>query len=102
MSAKNDKPLGRGLDAILGGVKIPSANPQSHHTVGSNSFIKLESIEANPYQPRTKFDEEELQELAQSIKTYGLIQPVTVRPLRMASTSSSPVNAGSARRNSPD
>lgn len=81
MSAKNDKPLGRGLDAILGGVKIPSANPQSHHTVGSNSFIKLESIEANPYQPRTKFDEEELQELVQSIKTYGLIQPVTVRPV---------------------
>ena len=81
MSSKNDKPLGRGLGAILGGVDIPSANPQPHHTVGSNSFIKLESIEVNPYQPRTKFDEEALQELAQSIKTYGLIQPVTVRPV---------------------
>lgn len=81
MSAKNDKPLGRGLGAILGGVTIPSANPQPHHSTGSNSFIKLESIEANPYQPRTKFDEAELQELAQSIKTYGLIQPITVRPI---------------------
>lgn len=78
---KNDKPLGRGLGAILGGVDIPSAKPQTHYTVGNNSFIKLESIEANPYQPRTKFDEEELQELARSIKTYGLIQPVTVRPI---------------------
>ncbi len=81
MSSKNDKPLGRGLGAILGGVDMPPAKPQSHHTVGSNSFIKLESIEVNPYQPRTKFDEEALQELAQSIKTYGLIQPVTVRPV---------------------
>lgn len=78
---KNDKPLGRGLGAILGGVDIPSAKPQTHYTVGNNSFIKLESIEANPYQPRTKFDDEELQELARSIKTYGLIQPVTVRPI---------------------
>jgi len=78
---KNDKPLGRGLGAILGGVEIPTSNPLAHHTVGNNSFIKLESIVANPYQPRTKFDEEELQELAQSIKTYGLIQPVTVRPI---------------------
>jgi ParB family chromosome partitioning protein len=41
----------------------------------------VDSIEANPYQPRTKFDEESLNELAQSIKTYGLIQPVTVRPI---------------------
>ena len=73
--------MGRGLGAILGGVEIPSANPHAHHSVGNNSFIKLESIEANPYQPRTKFDEEELQELANSIKTYGLIQPVTVRPI---------------------
>lgn len=60
---------------------MPPAKPLSQHTAGSNSFIKLESIEVNPYQPRTKFDEEALQELAQSIKTYGLIQPVTVRPV---------------------
>ena len=77
---KNDKPLGRGLGALLGGADIPkgSSNP---HVSGSNSFIRLDSIEANPYQPRTKFDEAELEELAASIKTYGLIQPVTVRPI---------------------
>lgn len=77
---KNDKPLGRGLGALLGGGNIPTGNG-AHYVVGNNSFIRLESIEANPYQPRTQFDEEELQELAQSIKTYGLIQPVTVRPV---------------------
>ncbi len=81
MSTKNDKPLGRGLGAILGGVDIPSANPQPHPIVGNNSFIRLEAIVANPYQPRTKFDEEELRALAQSIQAYGLIQPVTVRPV---------------------
>lgn len=77
---KNDKPLGRGLGALLGGGDIPTGNG-AHYVVGNNSFIRLESIEVNPYQPRTQFDEEELQELARSIKTYGLIQPVTVRPV---------------------
>lgn len=77
---KNEKPLGRGLGALLGGAEIP-ASPNAHYAVGNNSFIKLESIEVNPYQPRTQFDQDALNELAQSIKTYGLIQPVTVRPV---------------------
>ncbi|OWZ83480.1 nucleoid occlusion protein [Natranaerobius trueperi] len=41
--------------------------------------IPLEKIEANPYQPRKEFDEDKLQELIQSIKTYGLLQPIVVR-----------------------
>lgn len=77
---KNDKKLGRGLEALLGGAEIPTGN-KSHYVVGNNSFIKLESIEVNPFQPRVQFDDEELQQLAQSIKTYGLIQPITVRPV---------------------
>lgn len=77
---KNDKPLGRGLGALLGGAEIPKGS-SNQHVSGSNSFIRIDSIEANPYQPRTKFDEAELAELAASIKTYGLIQPVTVRPI---------------------
>lgn len=77
---KNDRPLGRGLEAMLGGMEIPVHNEHPQVTSG-NTNIRIESIEANPYQPRTKFDEESLQELAQSIKTYGLIQPVTVRPV---------------------
>ncbi len=78
--AKNEKPLGRGLGALLGGSEVPTG-VGAHYAVGNNSFIKLESIEVNPYQPRTQFDEQALQELAQSIRTYGLIQPVTVRPI---------------------
>ncbi len=78
---KHEKPLGRGLDALLGGAAIPTSSGSSHYSVGNNSYIKLETIEMNPFQPRTKFDEQALQELAQSIRTYGLIQPVTVRPI---------------------
>ena len=68
------------MEAVLGDMKIPvkKENPQ---VVSGNTNIRLESIEANPYQPRTKFDEESLMELAKSIVTYGLIQPVTVRPV---------------------
>ena len=77
---KNDKPLGRGLGAMLGNMDIP-VHKEPTQVVSGNTNIHIESIEANPYQPRTKFDEEALQELAQSIKTYGLIQPVTVRPI---------------------
>lgn len=77
---KNDKPLGRGLGAMLGNMEIP-VHKEPSQVVSGNTNIHVASIEANPYQPRTKFDEEALQELAQSIKTYGLIQPVTVRPV---------------------
>ena len=77
---KNDKPLGRGLGAMLGDMSIP-VHKDAANVVSGNANIRIESIEANPYQPRTKFDEDALNELAQSIKTYGLIQPVTVRPV---------------------
>ena len=77
---KNDKPLGRGLGAMLGDMPIP-VHKDNANVVSGNANIRIESIEANPYQPRTKFDEDALNELAQSIKTYGLIQPVTVRPV---------------------
>lgn len=78
--ARNEKPLGRGLGAMLGDMEIP-VKKENTQVVSGNTNIHISSIEANPYQPRTKFDEEALNELAQSIKTYGLIQPVTVRPV---------------------
>ena len=65
---------------MLGDTPIPVHNEHSQ-VVSGNTNVRIESIEANPYQPRTRFDEESLSELAQSIKTYGLIQPVTVRPI---------------------
>lgn len=78
--------LGKGLSALLddnetvNAVKpavepITPAAPQ----VGSISHISLADIETNPYQPRTEFDQVALNELADSIKVQGLIQPITVR-----------------------
>lgn len=63
--------LGRGLGALIDDAeKIQNAGI---------SEIDLNKIEANPFQPRSKFDEEALRELAASIKELGLIQPVTLR-----------------------
>jgi len=78
--SKTEKPKGRGLEAILGNVTITKSQPAAVPS-GGNSYLKIDSIDVNPFQPRTQFDEESLEGLAQSIKTYGLIQPVTVRPV---------------------
>ena len=69
------KGLGRGLDAIFG-TAAPEARlaPMSEMTE-----IAVEDILPNPAQPRTSFDEEALDELADSIRQLGLIQPITVR-----------------------
>lgn len=68
------KGLGRGLDAIFGGGAIESlAKPMSEM-----AEIAISDIIPNPTQPRTKFDEEALAELADSIRQLGVIQPVTV------------------------
>ncbi len=74
--------LGRGLGALLqDSDKVsPRSNTRtSYEVVGSMNEIPISQIEANPYQPRTKFDQEALQELADSIRVQGIIQPITVR-----------------------
>ena len=65
--------LGRGLGALIDDA---DNNKESGSSI---SEIAIEEIEANPFQPRTKFDEEALQELAASIKEIGIIQPITLR-----------------------
>lgn len=67
--------LGRGLGAL-----IDDADKNRDEN-SSISEIAIEEIEANPFQPRTKFDEEALQELAASIKEIGIIQPITLRKI---------------------
>ena len=67
------KGLGRGLGALLGDFQEPSLDQSNYR------MIQLHRIEPNPDQPRKDFDEEELQELAESISVHGLIQPLTVR-----------------------
>ena len=72
--------LGRGLSAILHNENIKSAGDKGAETVVGNIIeIPLEDIVANPYQPRTQFDKEAIEELAGSIKQLGVIQPITVR-----------------------
>jgi ParB family chromosome partitioning protein len=76
--------LGQGLGALLTNYKAPdesvvAVNSPSRIQISNSAEIEIQLIDMNPWQPRTEFEEESLQELATSIKTHGLIQPVTVR-----------------------
>jgi len=78
--------LGRGLGALLQDsekINTPRSNTRISpaEIIGSMNEIDVSQIEANPYQPRTKFDQESLEELADSIRVQGIIQPITVRQL---------------------
>jgi len=75
--------LGRGLSAILESPEtdITSSDISGNYVVGAIASIPLEKIESNPFQPRNKFEEETLKDLAISIKEQGIIQPITVRKL---------------------
>ncbi len=83
MSAKKAA-LGRGLSAIL---ETPESEiiekdvDTGRYIAGAVASISIKHIEGNPYQPRTDFNTETLQELAESITRQGIIQPVTVRKL---------------------
>jgi len=72
--ATKKQALGRGLSALL-------KDSTTDKLVGSIVEISLDLIEVNPYQPRFHFDSEALQELANSIKELGIVQPITVRKL---------------------
>ena len=66
--------LGKGLDALFGAV--PQEEQMAENDVLKN--LKINEVEPNRNQPRKKFDQEALEELANSIKEYGLIQPIVV------------------------
>ncbi|MBI9078822.1 MAG: ParB/RepB/Spo0J family partition protein [Pseudodesulfovibrio sp.] len=70
--------LGRGLDALLGGVREDEKKTSDSVEV---RMISVEAITPNPHQPRREFSEGALNDLASSIKTRGVLQPVLVRPL---------------------
>lgn len=69
--------LGRGLDALLGEMDEAYENEGSQHD--SILEIPLKEIRPNPFQPRKSFTEESLQELSDSIKNHGLLQPIVVK-----------------------
>ena len=72
--------LGRGLGALIDDRDDFQTRPSRQENELSNE-IELSKIEVNPFQPRIKFDEEALNELAKSIKEIGIVQPITVRKL---------------------
>src|SRR5690606_6557730 len=71
------KPLGRGLSSLLGESSAAAASETAEQPVE----LGAEQIIPNPVQPRTRFADEALDELAQSIKTNGIVQPIVVRPV---------------------
>ena len=79
---KKKQALGRGLSALLDDPEreIRSASDvNADQVVGNIIELEVDKIEVNPYQPRTHFNEQAIGELAESIKSLGIIQPVTVR-----------------------
>ena len=110
MSAPKRNALGRGLAALIPGAPAPGApapsrtgRPMARATATRDGTrtIAVEEIHPSPGQPRTSFDDARLDELAASIKTQGIIQPLIVRArsaARAAATSSSPASGAGGRR----
>ncbi|MGD1839518.1 MAG: ParB/RepB/Spo0J family partition protein [Thermonemataceae bacterium] len=83
-SKKKKSVLGRGLGALLSDTEaVQEENVEEQPSAEPSTIdeIDIDHIEVNPFQPRTDFDQEALQELAVSIKVQGIIQPITVRQL---------------------
>ena len=77
--------LGRGLSALLENAETDittgTQSESATRVLGSVAYLPIDKIEVNPFQPRSTFDQESLDELAQSIDQYGIIQPLTVRKM---------------------
>jgi len=74
MNVGKKKGLGRGLSALFG-----DSSPKEKSQVSNNNMVAIADLSKNPYQPRQNFKEEKLEELANSIKKNGIIQPIAVR-----------------------
>ena len=86
MSTKKKKRLGRGLDALLGGTDHSSTSQNSSgknnsSVDGAPNSLPIEKLQPGEYQPRTNMDQASLEDLAASIRSQGIIQPILVRPI---------------------
>ena len=84
MSTTKRNALGRGLGALLQDAETIQRNSEkavssASKQVSAGVELPLDEIEPNPYQPRTSFDAESINELADSIRSIGIVQPITVR-----------------------
>ena len=74
------KALGRGLDSLLPAKPATAPITMPGHTGGSAQEVLIDSIDANPYQTRRRINEAAMEELAESIRASGVVQPVVLRP----------------------
>lgn len=81
MATRKPKGLGRGLDALLGADAEVIGSIGRPKEEGPPSSLKVKQLQAGRYQPRTRMDEGALNELADSIRAQGVMQPILVRPL---------------------
>jgi ParB family chromosome partitioning protein len=79
MTTKKPKGLGRGLDALLGG--SASFTEDTSNTANATASLPIGALQAGKYQPRIKMDEAALRELADSIRSQGVLQAILVRPI---------------------
>src|ERR1700738_1097153 len=78
MNAKPATPrLGRGLGALFGHMPVRAGSNAPHDDIRR---LPIDLLDPNPFQPRMNFNEEMLRDLAESIKTQGVLQPILVRP----------------------
>ncbi len=81
MATKKLKGLGLGLEALLGPTVVEGRRGSQGESDGEPNTLLLDQLQPGRYQPRTQMDDAALQELAESIKVQGVMQPVLVRPL---------------------
>jgi ParB family chromosome partitioning protein len=79
MTAKK-RGLGRGLDALLGGVQAVAPTPQGASPEGDLRHLPVDMVRRGKYQPRVDMHPESLEDLANSIKAQGVVQPIVVKP----------------------
>ena len=95
MVTKKPKGLGRGLEALLAPSALDPATGDAPTTpAGTPMMLRLDALQAGQYQPRTHMDEGALYELAESIKSQGVMQPILVR--RLSAANKAPAQAGQA------
>ena len=82
MKSRKKKGLGRGLSALFGDSTLDEKKQETSNL----STISISDLSRNPFQPRQYFDEEKLEELSNSIKKNGIIQPIAVRPQKSDSS----------------
>ena len=80
MAKRKKSDLGLGLRPLLGDINT-NALKEKKVAVNNIADIAISQIEVNPYQPRTEFASDKLEQLSHSIKIHGIVQPITVRKL---------------------